>query len=198
MAEKNKWANFATKMSAKRQRTTTAKKKGGQSVKEEIIVQRMSSSVSGKAQKYSRIGPREFVPFEKYDGELTLKNIMDACQAHFAKRIDKDMVCDVLAGEQGPSCRKVEHIPDVKVIHVRFVKSCDLVIDEAQEESPFNDNEDDYSPPALLGPSDSEVSIKLSDIHTHRLLVSPPRPFAFFFLGLFAVIWSSSNKDIHY
>jgi hypothetical protein len=108
-------------------------------VKEDIIVQRMSSNVSGKAQKYNRIGPREFVPFEKYDGKLTLRNIMDACKTHFAKRVDKDMICDVLAGEQGPSCRKVEHIPDLKVIHVRFVKLCDLVMDEAQEESTFND-----------------------------------------------------------
>ena len=162
MAEKRKWANFAAKMSAKRQRTTNVKKKGGQSLKEEIIVQRMSSNVSGKAQKYNRIGHREFVPFEKYDGELTLENIMDACQAHFAKRVDKDMVCDVLAGEQGPSCRKIEHIPDLKVIHVRFVKRCDLVMDETQEESPWND--DDYFPPAfsdVSGPSDPKVSIKI-------------------------------------
>ena len=126
------------------------KKKAGQTVKEEIIVQRMSSTVSRKAQKYSRIGPREFVPFEKYDGELTLHNIMDACKIHFAKRVEEGMVCDVLAGEQGPCCRKV----DLKVIHVWFVKSYDLLMDEAQEESPFDD---EYEPPAF-GISDSEVS----------------------------------------
>ena len=54
-------------------------------------------------------------------------------------------------------------------------------MDEAQEESPFNENEDDYSPSALLGPSDSEVSI--SDIHTHRLLVCPPGLLPSFFLA---------------
>jgi len=32
-------------------------------VKDEIIVQRMSSEVSGKQQNYTRIRPREFVPF---------------------------------------------------------------------------------------------------------------------------------------
>jgi hypothetical protein len=30
---------------------------------EEIVVQRQSSDVSGKAQKYSRVEPREFVQF---------------------------------------------------------------------------------------------------------------------------------------
>ena len=31
----------------------------------ELVVQRLSSQVSGKAQKYSRIGAREFVPFDE-------------------------------------------------------------------------------------------------------------------------------------
>lgn len=125
------WNNFATKMKAKR--TTRGKKKGGsggETVKEEIVVQRMSSDVSGKAQKYCRIGPREFVPFQEY-GELTLENIITACQKQFANRIERGMVCYVLAGEQGPSCRKIAHIPDMRVIHIRFVKPHDLVaIDE--------------------------------------------------------------------
>lgn len=37
--------------------------------KDEIILQRMSSEVTGKQQKYTRIGPREFVPF-KFDDNL--------------------------------------------------------------------------------------------------------------------------------
>ena len=32
------------------------------------------------------------------------------------------MCCNVLAGEQGPSCFSVKQIPDCKVIHVRFVE----------------------------------------------------------------------------
>ena len=35
----------------------------------------------------------------------------------------KGLSCDVLAGEQGPSCHSMKHIPDLKVIHVRFIKS---------------------------------------------------------------------------
>ena len=32
------------------------------------------------------------------------------------------MVCDVLAGKQGPSCTSLERIPDLKVVHVRFIE----------------------------------------------------------------------------
>ena len=32
------------------------------------------------------------------------------------------MSCDILAGEQGPSCNTVKQIPDFRVIHVRFVE----------------------------------------------------------------------------
>ena len=35
----------------------------------------------------------------------------------------KGLSCDVLAGEQGPSCHSMKHIPDLKVIRVRFIKS---------------------------------------------------------------------------
>ncbi len=32
------------------------------------------------------------------------------------------MSCDVLAGEQGPSCSSVKQLPTLKVIHVRFIE----------------------------------------------------------------------------
>ena len=47
----------------------------------ELVVQRLSSEVSGKAQKYSRHGPREFVPFE--EDELSISAIKEACEKHF-------------------------------------------------------------------------------------------------------------------
>jgi hypothetical protein len=89
-------------------------------LKDEIIVQRMSSEVTGKQQKYTRIGPQEFVPFEH--DELTFENIVESCQKYFAKHIEKGMVCDILAGERGPSCKNMNQIPDIKVFYVRFVK----------------------------------------------------------------------------
>lgn len=113
------WKNFKTAMKEKR----TGKRKAPSHdilQKEEIIIQRLSTEVSGKAQKYSRIGPREFVPFE-YD-EVTLDNIKHACIRHFAPIVGECMICDVLAGEQGPSCASLDQIPDLKVVHVRFIE----------------------------------------------------------------------------
>lgn len=93
-----------------------------------ITVQRLSAEVSGKAQKYARIGARVFVPFEFDD--LTIANIKAACLKHFA--VDPAMTCDVVAGEQGPSCRSFKQVPDSKVIHVRFIEETNVeILDES-------------------------------------------------------------------
>ena len=44
------------------------------------------------------------------------------------------MVCDVLAGDRGPSCRSVNQIPDTKVIHVRFIESVEVDGEDADAE----------------------------------------------------------------
>ena len=85
---------------------------------ESMTVQRLSAEVTGKAQKYTRVGAREFVPFE-YE-ELTAENIKRACLRHFD--VFEGAVCDVLAGEQGPSCSSIKQIPNLNVIHVRFIE----------------------------------------------------------------------------
>ena len=97
---------------------------------EEIVVQRMSADVSGKQQKYTRIGAQEYVPFEHE--EITIAKIKDACYEHFRPQIEKDLICDVLAGERGPSCEKMSHIPNRKVFYVRFIKpeGVEVVSDE--------------------------------------------------------------------
>ena len=64
--------------------------------------------------KYSREGPRDFVPFE-YE-EVTIDNIKKACQKHFKEHRN----CDVLASEQGPSCSRIDQLPSLKIIHIRF------------------------------------------------------------------------------
>lgn len=69
-------------------------------------MQRLSSEVAGKHQKYSGIGPREFVDFS--GRELTIENIKKACTSHSASKIGVGMVCDILAGEQGPLCSTVK------------------------------------------------------------------------------------------
>ena len=45
-----------------------------------VTVQRLSAEALGKAQKYTRVGAREFFPFE-YD-EWTVENIKRACLSH--------------------------------------------------------------------------------------------------------------------
>jgi len=55
-------------------------------MKDEIIVQRMTSKVTGKQQKYIKIGPREFVPFE-FD-EITYKRYHDEGQEQSAKTLN--------------------------------------------------------------------------------------------------------------
>ena len=130
MAEKgdgNKWKNFAKKMAAKRDinkrrnGTTDSKNKNGIAVTNDAItVQRLSASVSGKAQKFCRVGPREFVPYGQSD--LTLDGIKGACDEHFRRKIGPGFRCDVLAGEQGPSCNSISQIPNLKLIHVRFLR----------------------------------------------------------------------------
>eukprot|EP00112_Aurelia_sp_Birch-Aquarium-sp1_P003782 Seg14268.1 transcript_id=Seg14268.1/GoldUCD/mRNA.D3Y31 product="hypothetical protein" protein_id=Seg14268.1/GoldUCD/D3Y31 len=52
---------------------------------------------------------------------MTIGNIISECERHFTPKLGKDVVCDVLAGEQGPSCSLISLLPDTKVIHVRFV-----------------------------------------------------------------------------
>ena len=88
----------------------------------------MSSEVTGKQQKYTRIGPREFVPFEFDD--ITFHNKVESCQKYFAAQIDKDTVCDILAVERGPSCKKMSQIPDHKVFYVRFIKMSEVSNDQ--------------------------------------------------------------------
>ncbi|PFX18239.1 hypothetical protein AWC38_SpisGene17389 [Stylophora pistillata] len=108
LANMAEWRQFENKQRQKR--AAKGKRTAPESVvaKDEIIVQRMSSQVTGKQQKYTRTGPREFVPFE-FD-EITFDNKVEACQKHFAPQIDKDMVCNILTdGEVSNDQGEEEH-----------------------------------------------------------------------------------------
>ena len=52
---------------------------------------------------------------------MTINNIKNVCENHFAEKVGKNVCCDVLAGEQGPSCKSVNQIPKSKLIHVHFI-----------------------------------------------------------------------------
>ena len=64
--------------------------------------------------KYLRERPRDFVPFD-YE-EVTIDNTKKAYQKHF----NEYKKCDVLASEQGPSCSRIDQLPSLKIIHIRF------------------------------------------------------------------------------
>jgi hypothetical protein len=116
------WEGFENKLKAKRAVNCKRKRKdeASNNIKvDQLTVQRLSSDVSGKAQKFSRIGPREFVQYPY--GDLTMSNIKKACEDHFLTSTIAHFECDVLAGEQGPSCRTLDQVPNLKLIHVRFV-----------------------------------------------------------------------------
>ncbi|XP_077869811.1 transient receptor potential cation channel subfamily M member 6-like [Saccoglossus kowalevskii] len=116
------WKHFKDAMKEKRTGKRKARKdRENSEIGEQIVVQRLSSEVTGKAQKYSRIGPREFVSFPYEDVIFT--NIKHACNKHFTKLIGENIQCDILAGEQGPSCCELSQIPTLNLIHVRFVPS---------------------------------------------------------------------------
>ena len=51
--------------------------KGNILERQELVVQRLSSKVSGKDQKYTRVGPREFVQYD--EEELSTEGIKAAC-----------------------------------------------------------------------------------------------------------------------
>ena len=70
---------------------------------EYLTVQRLTATVEGKAQKYTRIGPLTMVPYAHKD--KTMGNIKQACNDHFA--VDDTYQCDILAGERGPSYTSV-------------------------------------------------------------------------------------------
>ena len=55
--------------------------KGNILERQELLVQRLSSEVSGKAQKYTRVGPREFVQYD--EEEVNIEGVKEACKKPF-------------------------------------------------------------------------------------------------------------------
>ena len=131
----NAWKKIAQKVKAKRVKKIGAGTSNIRKIKnKELVVQRLSADVSGQAQKNSRIGPREFVPFDDEVNELTIVNIKTACEKHFRGRIGSSYVCDILAGEQGPSCKNIEQVPDMNIIYVRFIPVNSISVEENMTE----------------------------------------------------------------
>ena len=104
--KKQDWHAFRAKVGKKRTGNNKTESNGF----EFLTVQRLSSSVKGKCQKYSHISPLTMVPL---DCEATLQNIKEACKKHFQLT---DMECDLLAGEKGPSYTNTSQIKNWKLL----------------------------------------------------------------------------------
>ena len=61
------WKKLNKKIRAKRTKTTKKDLPNNRRRGDELTVQRLSAEVAGKAQKYTRIGLREFVPFDEHN-----------------------------------------------------------------------------------------------------------------------------------
>ena len=135
----------------------TSKNTCGASILEnkEITVQPLATEATGKAKKYERTGPQEFVPF--FYEEVTIPNVIAACIKHFRKR-SKGMSCDVLASERGPSCSKISQLLNLKLIHVRFVMpDDDLMLCNEDSGTASSINSGVTSSPVRFGASVSDV-----------------------------------------
>ena len=73
--EKESWEEFGNKRN-------NAKKPGVGKVPSNILVQKMSSTASGRLKKYEPLDTRDFVPFED-DEELNLENFQEACERFY-------------------------------------------------------------------------------------------------------------------
>lgn len=77
---------------------------------EEFTVQRLSAEVSGRRQNTAESDLGNLCPLTKAKS-LTIGNIKSACERHFILPLAKNIVCNILAGEQGPSCKFLSRLP---------------------------------------------------------------------------------------
>ena len=156
---KRKFDNLYARLSKKRQGKED--KEG-----EFITVQRLSSSVEGKAQKYSRIGALTMVAME--GKERTMDNIKEACLRHF--NVDSQKYdCDLVAGERGPSYVSIGQITNWKVLHVRFVETRAGKTTKTlfkSEDNGTNVNSNEYR----------NFSASTASLVALSMIKSPPRP----------------------
>ena len=103
------WAKFQAQINHKRVQRKPKADAGSAGIihqRGELTVQRLSSEVSGKAQKFSRIGAREFVPFVVYE-DLTLANIKLACDTTSHLQLVTALFSQVSKGRLVPHWNKL-------------------------------------------------------------------------------------------
>ena len=98
------WNELQGKMGAKRARAETGKRGKNATAPHELVVQRLAAEPDNK-QTFKPVSPREFVPFDH--DELNLTNRKRACAKHFNLPPGS---CDVLVPNKGPSCTNITQI----------------------------------------------------------------------------------------
>ena len=104
---------------------------GGDNIlsKKELIVQKLSPESKITTMKFTREGPREFAEYN-YE-KILLENIKQACTQHVKEKRN----CDVLASEQGPSCTRLDQLPSLNLIFIRFTTPASIKNNESASES---------------------------------------------------------------
>lgn len=116
------WKHHAAALKRKRL-SNDDKSKGGVGShivdEKEMIVQRLVNVATGKSMKYEKMGPQEFVAFPY--SEISMENLQKVCTEHFKDRLLEGQIRDILASQNGPSCSKLSHIKNFRLIFVRFI-----------------------------------------------------------------------------
>ena len=80
-SEKGSWEDLENRVGMKRNAGRESKKAVGK-VPNDILLQRMSSTASGRLKKYEPLDTRDFASFENYD-ELSVEKIKEACEKFY-------------------------------------------------------------------------------------------------------------------
>ena len=178
--EKERWEDFEARVGIKR--SGGGKKETRKAAPNDILVQRMSSTASGRLKKFEPLDTRDFVPFGEYD-DLTIENIKEACEKYYQA---PEGSCDILASDRGPSCTKLEQIKGRKVYFIRFLQPKSGIVPKAGQ--PLF--EESFAPPKQVRSAPSPVkksgnllalqstvfpkSVSVTDLLKAGKLVKPP------------------------
>ena len=179
---KTTWEDFEQRVGLKRTGGDKNGKRSTGNTPSDILIQRMSSTASGRLKKYEPLDTRDFVPFSEYD-ELSIENIKEACEQFYKAPQGS---CDILASDRGPSCTKIEQIKAKKVFFIRFlqpIESC-----EVSDRTGLNVGRQTRSTPAIspsknqpcegnvrITPTVYPKSLSIRDLMRAGKLVNPPK-----------------------
>ena len=121
-------------------RSGGGKKETRKAAPNDILVQRMSSTASGRLKKFEPLDTRDF----------TIENIKESCEKYYQA---PEGSCDILASDRGPSCTKLDQIKGKKVHFICFLQPKSGIVPKASQ--PLF--EESFAPGTLLAKSSEKV-----------------------------------------